>query len=196
MVDLPTHHREDFSWPPARTLTWPRTVAGATRLCSQSGTDCGHCCRSRHRRAEHRSCEETRLLPTSGRAGFSPGTSGGRVTAPGMQRRLTHICRSQQAQRTRRLPNGALATFGGAGHGGRGRGTSRYSASLPDCLRPRSAMSARATLGSARLPPVRLFAMLAQVRQRVCGSLPLAPARPAELPELRGGPLVVMNHLV
>jgi hypothetical protein len=25
MVDLPTHHREDFSWPPTRTLTWPRT---------------------------------------------------------------------------------------------------------------------------------------------------------------------------
>lgn len=24
-MDLPTHHREDFSWPPARTLTWPRT---------------------------------------------------------------------------------------------------------------------------------------------------------------------------
>ncbi|MDH3498768.1 MAG: FAD-dependent oxidoreductase [Acidimicrobiia bacterium] len=24
-VDLPTHHREDFSWPPARTLTWPPT---------------------------------------------------------------------------------------------------------------------------------------------------------------------------
>ncbi len=24
-MDLPTHHREDFSWPPARTLTWPGT---------------------------------------------------------------------------------------------------------------------------------------------------------------------------
>ena len=28
MADLPTHHREDFSWPPTRTLTWPRTGLG------------------------------------------------------------------------------------------------------------------------------------------------------------------------
>ena len=34
-----------------------------------------------------------RLLPTSDRAGFLPGTSGGGVTVPGMQRRLTQICR-------------------------------------------------------------------------------------------------------
>jgi hypothetical protein len=25
LVDLTPHHREDFSWPPARTFTWPRT---------------------------------------------------------------------------------------------------------------------------------------------------------------------------
>ncbi len=24
-MDSPTHHREDFSWPPARSFTWPRT---------------------------------------------------------------------------------------------------------------------------------------------------------------------------
>ena len=30
-MDLPTHHREDFSWPPARTLTWPRTHNSAKR---------------------------------------------------------------------------------------------------------------------------------------------------------------------
>ena len=68
--------------------------AGASRPCSQSGTDRGHRCRSRHRRAEHPSCQETGLLPNSGRAGFSPGTSGGRAAVPGTQRRLTHICRT------------------------------------------------------------------------------------------------------
>ena len=40
--------------------------ARAARLCSRSGTDRGHSRRSRHRRAEHPSREETGLLPTSG----------------------------------------------------------------------------------------------------------------------------------
>ena len=31
-MDLPTHHREDFSWPPARTLTWPWTGGEADDL--------------------------------------------------------------------------------------------------------------------------------------------------------------------
>ena len=72
------------SWLIRSCGAWVGSRAGATRLCSQPATDRGHCCRSRHRRAEHPSCEETGLLPTSGRAGFSPGTRGGRVTVPGM----------------------------------------------------------------------------------------------------------------
>jgi hypothetical protein len=78
--------------------------AGAPRLRSRSGTDRGHRCRSRHRRAEHPSCEKTGLLPTSGGAGFSPGRTGGRVTVPRVQRRLTRRClafviRSQRGRR-------------------------------------------------------------------------------------------------
>jgi hypothetical protein len=49
---------------------------------------------------------------------------------------------------------------------------------------------------SAPLPPVRLFTVLAPVRQRVRGLLPLASARPAELPKFGGGPLVVVNQVV
>jgi hypothetical protein len=49
---------------------------------------------------------------------------------------------------------------------------------------------------SAPVPPVRLFTVLAPVRQRARGLVPLASARPAELPKLGGGPLVVMNQIV
>jgi integrase/recombinase XerD len=31
-VDLPTHHHEDFSWPPARSFTWPRTPVTKLRI--------------------------------------------------------------------------------------------------------------------------------------------------------------------
>ena len=54
--------------------------ARAARLRVGSATDRGHRCRSGHRRTEHPPCEETGLLPTSDRAGVSPGTDGARVT--------------------------------------------------------------------------------------------------------------------
>jgi hypothetical protein len=45
-------------------------------------------------------------------------------------------------------------------------------------------------------PPIRLFSLLAQVRQCVRRLQPLPPGRPAELPEIGGGSFVAMNEVI